>query len=267
MSASVALSEENTTEKTDAAGGSHDDAEALAKKTQNPVADLYSFPFQDNIGFDYGPQSQVQNVLNFQPVIPIHLGKDWNLITRTIMPIITQPGFAPGEGSTTGLGDINLTAFLSPAGGGTDFIWGIGPVVSFPTATSPVLGSQSTWGLGPSVVVLSMQGPWVFGALVNNIWSIAGDSSNNFLLQYFVNYNFKGGWYLSSSPIITANWEKSSGNQWTVPFGAGGGKLQFFGKVPINFNVQAFYNAVHPNDQTVNPYASWTLRLQVTLIL
>jgi hypothetical protein len=236
-------------------------AEDLAKKTQNPVADLYSFPFQDNISFDVGPTKSVQNVLNFQPVIPIHLG-EVNLITRTIVPIITQPSPTPGVGGTTGLGDITFTAFLSPAGAGTDFIWGIGPVVSFPTATSPLVGSQSTWGLGASGVALTMQGPWVIGGIVNNVWSVAGDKSNTFLLQPFINYNFKGGWFVSTSPIITANWEAASGQQWTVPIGAGGGKLQFFGKVPVNFAAQAFWNAVHP-DQA----ATWSLRLQATLIL
>ncbi len=256
---------ESATATTDAAHSS-DSAEDLAKKTQNPVADLYSFPFQDNIGFNYGPTQAVQNVMNFQPVIPLHFGP-LNVITRTIFPIITQPSFIPGAGGTTGLGDTTFTAFLSPAGGGTDLIWGVGPVATFPTATSAALGSQSTCGLGVSVVVLSMQGPWVFGALANNAWSVAGDSANNFLLQPFVNLNFKGGWFLTTSPIITANWEASSGNQWIVPFGGGGGKLQFFGKVPINFTAQAYWNGVHPNSQGALPYADWTLRLQATLIL
>jgi hypothetical protein len=264
-----ARSQETESQETHAAAeaaSSADRAEELAKKTQNPVADLYSFPFQDNIGFNYGPNQAVQNVLNFQPVIPIHLGPV-NLITRTIFPIVTQPSFTAGGGSTTGLGDITFTAFISPAGEGTELIWGIGPVVTFPTATSAAVGSQSTWGLGVSGVVLSMQGPWVFGALANNVWSVAGDKANNFLLQPFINFNFKGGWYVTTSPIITANWEASSNNQWLVPFGGGGGKLQFFGKVPINFTAQAYWNGVHPDSQNVNPYASWTLRLQVTLIL
>src|SRR5262249_55824883 len=162
------------------------------------------FPFQDNIGFAYGPDNDVQNVLNFQPVIPLHFGA-FNLVTRTIVPLVTQPSVLPGSsGSTTGLGDINFTAFFSPAKPGT-LIWGLGPALSFPTATSSAVGSQSTWGLGPSAVVLTMPGHWVLGVLANNIWSIAGDSSNTFLLQYFVNYNFKEGWYLTTSPILTAD--------------------------------------------------------------
>jgi len=237
--------------------------EELAKEAQNPVADIYSFPFQDNIGLGYGPNSAVQNVLNFQPVIPIHFGPV-NLITRTIIPIVTQPSLEMGEtGSTSGVGDINLTAFLSPKEPG-DIIWGIGPVASFPSATSPLLGSQTTWGLGPSAVLLSMPGHWVIGVLVNNVWSVAGASANSFLLQYFVNYNFSHGWYVTTAPIINADWTEPSNERWLVPFGAGFGKLQRFGKLPINFSAQAFYNAVHPDHL---PYPSWTLRLQVTVLL
>ncbi len=243
-------------------------AEQLAKEAQNPVADIYSFPFQDNIGLNYGPNKQVQNVLNFQPVIPIHAGPV-NIIARTIIPLVSNPSVVAGqEGGTTGLGDINFTAFVSPANPGA-LIWGVGPVVSFPTATSPQVGSQSTWGLGPSVVLLTMPGPWVIGLVSNVVWSVAGDSGNSFLFQYFINYNFGEGWYVTTSPIITAVWNLSnlpsgSSAQWTVPFGAGVGKLQKFGKIPLNFSVQAYWNAVHPENI---PSASWTIRLQVTLLL
>lgn len=233
----------------------------LAKAAQNPVADVISIPFQDNIGFGYGPQKDVQNVLNIQPVIPLHLTEDWNLITRTILPVVTQPSFTD-SGSTTGLGDLTFTAFLSPAKPGA-VIWGVGPVATFPTATSPSTGSQSTWGLGPSAVVLAMPGNWVVGALVNNVWSVAGAKANNFLLQYFVNYNFgHTGWYLTSSPIITADWNAPTSQQWVVPFGAGGGKLVRLGKLPVNVNVSAYYNVVKPD---YGP--DWTLRVQAAVLL
>jgi hypothetical protein len=237
--------------------------EELAKEAQNPVANVYSFPFQDNVGLGYGPNNAVQNVLNFQPVIPIHLGPV-NLITRTIIPIVTQPSLdASVTGSTSGLGDISFTAFVSPNEPG-DMIWGIGPVASFPSAASPLLGSQTTWGLGPSAVLLSMPGHWVVGVLVNNIWSVAGAGANDFLLQYFVNYNISHGWYVVTAPIITADWKAPSNERWLVPFGAGVGKLQRFGKLPMNFTVQGYYNAVHPDHL---PYPSWTLRLMVTVLL
>jgi hypothetical protein len=233
----------------------------LARAAQNPVADMITIPFQDNIGFGYGPQKDVQNVLNIQPVIPLRIAEEWNLITRTILPVVTQPSFT-GAGSTTGLGDLTFTAFVSPVKPGA-VIWGIGPVASFPTATSPQTGSQSTWGLGPSVVVLSMPGHWVLGALVNNVWSIAGAKSNSFLFQYFVNYNFgNSGWYLTSSPIITANWDAPAGQQWVVPFGAGAGKLLRVGKLPVNVNVLGFWNAWKPD---VGP--DWTVRVQAAILL
>jgi hypothetical protein len=252
----VAVAEEPT-----GAQGKAPDTEALARAAQNPVADMISFPFQDNIGFGYGPGNKdVQNVLNIQPVIPLHVSEDWNVITRTILPIVSQPSFTGGSG-TTGLGDLTMTAFLSPARPGA-VIWGVGPVASFPTATSPFTGSQSTWGLGPSAVALSMPGHWVLGVLVNQIWSVAGASASQMLIQYFVNYNFEGGWYLTTSPILTADWNAASGQKWVVPFGAGGGKIFRFGKLPFNGNVSAYYNAVRPD---VGP--EWTLRVQLALLL
>jgi hypothetical protein len=237
--------------------------EELAKQAQNPIADAYSFPFQDNIGLGYGPNNAVQNVLNFQPVIPIHLGPV-NVITRTIVPIISQPTLAPGgSGGTSGLGDITFTAFLSPRDSGA-VLWGVGPVATFPSATSPLLGSQSTWGLGPSAVVLTMPGHWMFGVLVNNVWSVAGAKANNFLLQYFVIYFLPEGWSVAMAPIITADWNLPSNERWLVPFGAGVGKLVRFGKVPVNFLAQAYYNAIHPDHM---PYPSWTVRLVADLML
>jgi len=237
------------------------DTEALARAAQNPVADMISIPFQDNIGFGYGPGNRgTQNVLNIQPVIPLHVTDDWNVITRTILPIVSQPSFTGGAG-TTGLGDLTITAFLSPARPG-GVIWGVGPVASFPTATSPFTGSQSTWGLGPSAVALAMPGHWVLGVLVNQVWSVAGASASQMLIQYFVNYNFKGGWYLTTSPILTADWNAAAGQQWVVPFGAGGGKIFRIGKLPFNGNVSAYYNAVRPD---LGP--EWTLRVQLALLL
>ena len=235
--------------------------EALAQAVQNPVGDLISVPLQNNTNFGFGPYDRTQNVLNIQPVIPISLGSDWNLITRTIFPVITQPDFFSESGSTTGLGDVNFTAFVSPAKPGK-FIWGVGPALILPTATDETLGSGK-WSAGPSVVGLTIQGPWVAGLLVSQVWSYAGQSDrgdvNFFLAQYFVNYNMDHGWYLVSAPIITSNKEASSGNQWIVPFGAGAGKIFRIGKQPINFNTQAFYNAVKPD---FGPDWQWRVQLQ-----
>ena len=246
----------------------------LAKKTQNPVADLISVPFQNNFNFNTGPENRTVWVLNVQPVIPIHLSDEWNLITRIVMPIINLPSLAPGIDHAFGLGDINPTFFFSPVGS-EKFIWGAGPTFTVPTASSRLLGNGK-YSAGPAAVALTMQGPWVVGALVNNQWSFAGwgkDEFNQLLLQPFVNYNFGEGWYLLSSPILTANWDAAKGNQWTVPLGMGGGKLfrlrelpggdnlGELGKLPVNVSLQGYANAVKPDF-----VADWLLRFQIQFL-
>jgi len=240
-----------------------DDEAALAKAAQNPVADLISLPFQNNTNFNVGPNDKTQNILNIQPVAPFKLSVDWNLITRTILPVIYQPELTPGYGREFGLGDINTTLFLSPAKPGK-FMWGAGPILSFPTASDRVLGTDK-WSAGPAFVGLTMKGPWVLGFLANNLWSYAGRDDrpdvSQFLLQYFINYNMPDGWYLTSAPIITANWKADSGNKWTVPFGGGVGKIFRIGKQPMNAQVQAFYNVEKPDNGP-----DWTLRFQLQFL-
>ena len=234
--------------------------EELAKKTQNPVADLISVPFQNNFNFGTGPEEKTVWVMNVQPVIPFHLTESWNLITRIIMPIIDQPSLAPGLPQVYALGDINPTFFLSPVGS-KEFIWGVGPTFTFPTASNKLVGAGK-YSAGPSGVALVMKGPWVGGALANNQWSFAGWGEkpvNQLLIQPFLNYNLGHGWYLVSAPIVTADWTASASQQWTLPIGGGGGKLSRVGRVglPINVQIQGFYNAVKP-DNTGN----WLLRFQ-----
>lgn len=244
-------------------GGQKVSTEDLAKAAQNPVANMISLPLQNNMNFGVGPDNKVQNVLNIQPVIPFTLNEDWLLITRTIMPIISQPEPIPGYGRTCGLGDIVFTGFLSPAKK-SKFTWGAGPVFSFPSATDDVLGTGK-FSAGPAFVGVYSDGHWLFGALVQNIWSYCGDSDrddvSSFLMQPFVSYNFPGGWYLSSSPMITANWKADSGDKWTVPIGGGVGKIIRIGKLPVNLSVQAFYNVEKPK---YGP--DWTLRLQMQFL-
>ena len=122
-----------------------DPTEELAKASQNPIANMISLPFQNNTNFNVGPKEKTQNVLNIQPVWPISLNEEWNLITRTIIPVISQPEFFPGQDRENGLGDINFTAFFSPAEPGK-WIWGVGPVLLFPTATDDVLGTEKFFG-------------------------------------------------------------------------------------------------------------------------
>lgn len=237
--------------------------EELAKESQNPVADLISVPFQNNTNFLQGPYSHTGNVLNIQPVIPINVDDNWNLITRTIIPVISQVRTSPFDGPVTGIGDINPSFFISPAKSG-ELIWGFGPTFTFPSATSDVLGSGK-WTAGPTGVVLSIQGPWVVGLLVNNVWSFSGEQDRSrvsqMTAQYFINYNFPGGWYLTSSPIVTANWVAKPGDQWTVPMGGGFGRVFTLGEQPLNAQVQAFYNVARPFHGP-----AWQLRFQLAFL-
>ena len=213
----------------------------MARETQNPVADLISLPFQNNINFGWGPDNEIQNVLNIQPVFPFHVNDDRNVITRTILPVISQPGLPPGDSRDTGLGDTTFTAFLSPKYP-SGIIWGLAPVFLLSTATDSVLGSDK-WGLGPSAVLIYAQGPWVAGSLFSDLWSFAGSGDediNLFTWQPFVNYNWPDSWYLTASPLVTANWEARSSERWTVPLGVRLGKVFRLGPLPINAQMQGF---------------------------
>ncbi len=247
-----------------ASASEEESATELAKKTQNPVSDLISVPFESNFSFNNGNRDATVYVLNVQPIIPFHLNKDWNLITRTILPIVNEPSsFSPG-GSAFGLGDINPSFFFSPAKSGA-FMWGIGPTFTLPTATDSRLGSHR-FSMGPAAAALMIQGPWLAGVLVNNQWSVTGWGHhrpvNEMLLEPFVNYNFGNGWHLSTELIMTADWEAKAGQRWTVPLGGGMGKLFRLGKLPIDSTLEVFWNVEHPD------YAGdWQLRFRVTFVV
>lgn len=252
-----------------------DDTAALAKATQNPVASLISVPMQNNANFGIGPYNRTGNIFNIQPVIPVKLSEKVMLIARVIQPIVWQPYAQQNTGGEFGFGDMNPTFFFSPAHAGK-LIYGVGPAFALPSATSSVTG-QGKFSIGPSVVVLVQPGKWTVGVLVNNLFSVAGPSSrpdvNQMLLQWFVNYNLKKGYYLASGPIVTANWnstgsfdastgnDTTGGNVWVVPFGGGIGQVRKLGFQPINWTVQFYGNAVHP--QNASP---WSFRLQIALL-
>ena len=241
--------------------------EALAKASQNPVADLISLPFQNNLNFGVGPVDQKQDVLNIQPVYPIEVNADWNVITRTIVPVISQPDFGTGGGRDNGLGDVQFSTFLSPAHS-TGWIWGAGAILQAPTAKDQALG-QGKWGIGPTAVALHLTkgSPWVYGALVNNVSSFAGSENrqavNQFLMQPFINYNFasRPGMSLGFSPIITANWEAPGRDQWTVPLGLGLSQVLFIGNQAVSVQLAGYSNVVRPDYA-----AAWTARIQFSLL-
>jgi hypothetical protein len=234
----------------------------LQKATQNPVADMISVPFQNNFNFNTGSTDATQYICNFQPVVPIHLNEDWNLITRTIVPIVNQPSLFPGTNSATGIGDINPAFFLSPKAS-QGLIWGAGPAFLIPSATDDVLG-QDKWCAGPTGVVLKMDGPWVYGALGSYLSSMGGAGPSSVSLvtvQPFVNYNMKEGWYLTSAPIVTGDMMADDNQKWTVPLGGGAGRLFKMGKMPVNMQLAAYGNTIKPDNGP-----DWQLRVQIQFL-
>ena len=249
----------------------------LAKQSQNPIGNMISLPMQNNTYFDVGPSEEWANSFQFQPVYPVNFGKV-NLINRAIIPInylagqeVTVPAreqiqddyFTFKTDSVFGMGNITYQGFISPAKPGK-LIWGAGPVLQIPTHTDDRLGTDK-WSAGPGLVALAMPGKWVLGCLGYNIWSFAGtsdeDDVNSLLFQYFINYNIANGWYLTSAPVITANWEADSSQRWTVPLGGGIGRLVKFGKQPVDFKLQTFWYAEKSDNGP-----DWSLQLQVKLL-
>jgi len=235
--------------------------EELSEAAANPLADLISLPFQNNLNMNYGEFDRNVNVLNIQPVIPLAGGK---IITRTIFPIVSIPDFGNESGNlSSGLADIVFTAFYVPESKGV--MWGFGPVVELPTG-GDIRGTQK-WSAGPSLVVLVQPGDWTLGGLVNNTWSFAGNSDrgdvNHMLLNLFVVRQLGGGWYVNSAPIITADWTAESEDRWIVPLGAGGGKVVMLGgKLPVNLQTQLYYNVVRPD---FGPEWQWRVQAQFLL--
>jgi hypothetical protein len=191
------------------------------------------------------------------------LSEDWLLVTRIILPITLQPYLDQKSGEQLGLGDISPTFFLAPRKPG-NLIWGVGPAMVLPTATHNILG-QDKFSIGPSAVVLAQPGNWTVGALASNVWSVAGSDSspsvNRMSLQYFISYNLKDDWYLSSAPTLVADWTATGEDRWLVPFGGGIGKLLTIGSSPVDISVSFYSNVIRPSSGP-----SWQTNLQVTFL-
>jgi len=250
----------------------NEELKELAMDVQNPVSDLWRFGFTHNAVFGTGPTNSTINNVNLFANTTRQFGQ-WSIINRLVVPLLYLPESMPDapsgdSGRSFGLGDIEWTGFLARDESKRWFksIGGLGPTVIFKTATDDRMG-QGKWTIGPTLVIASMMpDPWVNGVLVRNLWSFGGDSDrpkvNLFVLQPFVNYNFSGGWYLSSTPLIKADWEADRRDRWTVPLGGGIGKVLFRGeRHPINVRLQSFYFIEKPDSGP-----DWSLQVNFRML-
>jgi hypothetical protein len=242
-----------------AARTTHADERDLAKKSQNPIANLVSVPMQFNFNGGIGAYDRTQLLLNVQPVIPIPVTSKLNVLTRWILPVLETPDAGQPQGSTWGLGDFNPQVYLSielPH----DLTVGVGVNSVLPTATDSVLGSGQLL-LGPAGVVVWSPGPLVAGFVVNQSWTVTGNSARPdvsiFLVQPFVNVNLPASLFLVSAPIITTTWQNDG---WTVPIGGGVGRIMKIG-LPVSLSFQAYWNVATPPNG-----AAWQVRAQVALL-
>jgi len=239
------------------------DAADLAKQLSNPVASLVSVPFQLNWEQGVGPGEDLRTLINFQPVLPFSLTPGTNLVARIILPYVSQPSLAAGAAPTSGFGDILFSMFFSPARS-KGVIWALGPVLSLPMSADPFLGSGK-WGIGPTGIVLKQAGSWTVGALVNHVWSFAGDPDradvSQTFIQPFLAYGLKSGVTLTLQSESSANWKAESGEEWTVPINGQVSKVVKLGRHPMSIAFGAGYYVESPEGGP-----EWKIRTAITLL-
>lgn len=243
-----------------AAPGTESDA-ALAQQLQNPVAALISVPFQNNVDFGIGANKVDRYLLNIQPVVPFSLNAQWNLISRTIAPVINLPSIAPGVPSQFGLGDVTESLFLSPKAAFHGVILGAGPIFLLPTATETALGADK-FGMGPTLVALAQQNGFTYGILANQLWSVAGDAGrpavNASFLQPFLSFTWNTGTSLTVNTESTYDW---IARQWTVPINLLASQVIKIGRQPLSLSLGGREYAVRPGGG-----ADWGIRFAVTFL-
>jgi len=240
-----------------------DDAD-LAQELTNPIADLITIPIQATYDQNIGPNDKGTRLqTNIQPVIPFHISEDWNLLTRTILPVVKQDDVFPGAGSQFGLGDTLLSLYFLPKKPTNGIIWGVGPIVLLPTATDSLLGGKK-WGVGANGIVLTEIGNWTVGGLANHVWSVAGDSDrpdiSNTFIQPFAAYTWPNAWSVSFQSESTYNWKAK---EWAIPVNVAVSKLVRFGKLPVSLQAGTGYWM----KSTTNGPEGVRLRLQVNVVL
>jgi hypothetical protein len=237
-----------------------------ARASQNPVADVVILPFEYAVNRDAGPRDNTQQVLTLKPVYPQQIDDEWNWIHRTLIPLIDQPPLSEDSYGRSGLGDITYQGFLSPRDPQGGLIWGVGPQLGLPSATDDVLGTDQ-WTVGPNVVGLISEGPWMAGTLLANAWTFASNDTDRDrvrigTIQPLVYYNMDDGWFLGSTPLITAKWSADkSGDVWTVPVGVGFGRNFLVGKTPVSLSLRPYYNVHRPDEA-----ARWQVIVDLRII-
>lgn len=241
--------------------GEKDKSYELQKKLENPVANMISVPFQNNWDFGIGPANAMLYTLNVQPVVPFELSKDWNLITRTIVPYIYAESPVEGGDNKSGLGDITQSFLLSPVKPVSGWILAGGPILRYPTATDDALGGEK-WGAGPQVLALQENAGWTYGALASHLWSFAGNDSRSELnetsLKPFLSFAFK-----KTHTTVGVNSDSSydwEAHEWTVPISLRVGQLIRIGKQPVKLGLSAKYYAERPDGGP-----DWGMQFEVTL--
>lgn len=240
----------------------------LAKTVQNPLrvnpeSRYYSYTLENYSNFGTGTTHTTQDVLEFNPLVPLHFTANYDVIIKTVIPFVRQAS-GTGNGFLYGLGDINPAFYVTPAVNST-VLWGVGPILYLPTATNTALGMGKV-SIGPALAFIAMPGRWSLSISTYNYWSVAGKSgfpnTNFFNFQYYITYNFHKGWYITTQPDVTADWTATSSERWTVPIGAGVGRTFKLSGQPVNFSLQAYANVVHPS---VGP--QWSLQLAFDLLM
>lgn len=243
-----------------------------ANQAQNPLTPLYSIINENDTNYGVGPLRRTQNALLVEPVFPIKLTPDFNLVTRWITPVISEPALAPSIGREVGVGNVEPQFFFTPAHQGNGFVWALGPALWLPTASDKTLGVNK-FGGGPTAVALEVQGPLLYGVLVNNVWagtkgsSLTGQRINTLTVEPFFFYNLpSGGWYLCSLPIITSDWTLNDDHRWTLPIGGGFGRVFKIGDVLVNTRFQAFYNGALGHADGITNVGDWTAQFTLHFI-
>jgi hypothetical protein len=239
------------------------DAE-LAKKLANPISSLISVPLQYNYDCCFGPLEAERHLLNIQPVIPTKLNPNWNLIVRTILPVVYLQAPALGLDDTFGLSDTLQSFFFSPSNTPGGVTWGVGPAIQWPTGTDPLIDSQK-WAAGPTAVILKQQSGWTYGALANHIWSFADAGGannrsevNQTFIQPFLAYTWKDSTTLTLNTESYYYWRTG---EWSIPINLLVSHVYNFGKQPVSLAVGGRWYA-----DTVEDGPDWGLRAAVTFL-